>query len=444
MDDPRIIVIGGGLAGIAAAVKLMQNDVKPLVVERRPFLGGRAFSFQDRETGEHIDNGQHVILGACSAYLELLDQLGIPEAIDLEKRLNVPVVIQEQMEPLRAGTLLGNASALLRYRHLSRRERFSVARCMLRMKLMRFAIDAPAELRATSLDDWLAQHGQSMRVRQRFWALFAVPVFNSALDDIAAYDAIVFIRLALLGVASKSALGLPRSGLSSIADAAERHLRDRGGKVIAGESVKQIIVSDQRVKGLTLQSGQSLYARAVVIALEARDLARILPKQLRNMDFFAPLAKIQTSSIVGVNIWYDAPVMKGKYRAFLGGKLQWVFNLSKIRGSNAAHQHLAVSLSDAQEWMDMNKQSITDCILAEMRRAFPAAQRHKVLKSTVVKTSHATIKIAPGSHHTRLSHHSPIRGMFLAGDWTDTGLPASMEGAVRSGHIAANAALKEL
>ena len=198
MQNRKVIILGGGLAGISTAVALIRNGVTPTLIERRPFLGGRAFSFTDRVSGEQIDNGQHVILGACSEYLDLVNTLGVDNAFDLPSRLVFPVVKGGYISYIRAGKLLGNVSALLGYRHLSMRERMSALRCLVEMKFLRMSDAKADESMSVSMDEWLKHHRQSVHARAGFWNLFMMPVFNSSIEDVAAYDAIVFIKAALL------------------------------------------------------------------------------------------------------------------------------------------------------------------------------------------------------------------------------------------------------
>ena len=446
MQSRKVIILGGGLAGISTAVALIRNGITPTLIERRQFLGGRAFSFTDRDIGEQIDNGQHVILGACSDYLELINTLGVGNAFDLPSRLVFPVVKGGYISRIRAGKLLGNASALLGYKHLSIQERMSAIRCLLEMKFLRLSDEKINELMCISMDEWLMHHHQGVRTRADFWNLFIMPVFNSSIEHVAAYDAIVFIKAVLLRKPALSAIGSPRIGLSSIAGTpASNYITENNGELIMGDSADELLIEDSRVTGVMLRTGCELRSDAVVSALPPHDLEEILPKSIRSNPFFAPLKDIETASIVGVNIWYESQVMAEKYIAVLDSELQWVFNLSRLRGvHNVSQQHLAVSISNADKWIPISKHDIADQILWEMSRVFPAAQFTKAIKLTVVKSRQATICVKPGTHHTRLSQHTPISGLILAGDWTDTGMPATMEGAVRSGNLAGKETIRML
>ena len=446
MTTRDVVIIGGGLAGIAGAVRLIQAGIKPTLVERRPFLGGRAFSFTDRETGEEVDNGQHVILGACTAYLELLEDLGQAEAFDLPPRLDFPVVCEGRTVSFRNGRFLGVFSAILGYSHLSLMERFGALRCGLNVRAMDESTLSSLELKNMSFSDWLVRKGQNENAQRRFWSLFIVPVFNGAIDQVAAYDAIVFIREVLLESSNTSAIGVPKSGLSSImGEPAHGYVSAHGGEILSGQAATSFEVDVSNHFVVSLSSGRKLECKAVLCATPPDVLGALLPEPLTELPFFKPLNKILTNPIVGVNIWYELPVMSEQFVSVLESDLQWVFNLSSIRGAQSNRpQHIAVSLSDADSWMAMDKDEVRARILEAMEDAFPAARNNKVIKATVVKSPAATIKILPGAHHTRLNHLTPIPGLFLAGDWTDTGMPATMEGAVRSGNTAADAAIEHL
>ncbi len=444
MTTKEAIVIGGGLAGIAAAVRLIQAGVKPTLVERRPFLGGRAFSFTDRETGEQVDNGQHVILGACTEYLKLLEKLGQSEAFYLPTRLEFPVVYGGRTAKFRNGRILGIFSAIIGYSHLSLIERLGVLKCGLKLRMMDSATLDSQELKNMSFESWLRQKDQDTNALRRFWALFIVPIFNSAIDQVAAYDAIVFIREVMFGRSKDSAIGVPLAGLSEIMGSpAAEYLARQGGELLAGQAAMNIKIDDSSGFVIALSSGLQLKSQTVVCAVTPDVLGTLLPESLAELPFFQPLNKIQTTPIVGVNIWYESPIISEPLVSVLQSDLQWVFNLSLIRGSqkNRPHQ-VAVSLSDAGTWMTMDKQDVRKLILEAMADVFPRARRSKVIKAMVVKSRAATIKVLPGASRTRLGHKTPVPGLFLAGDWTDTGMPATMEGAVRSGNIAADAALE--
>ena len=447
LADRDVIILGGGLAGIAAAVRTLQNGIKPTLVEQRPFLGGRAFSFVDRDTGEEIDNGQHVILGVCGQFLGLLDELGTRDQIDLEPVLDVPVSFRGKISKLRASKLIGNAAALLRYEHLSTSDRLSILRAMLTIKLSRPNQSEIERRKSMSFADWLLDHGKTEAAITRFWSLFILPVFNCSINVVRAHDAIEFTRVALLGRPSNAAIGFSKSGLSTlIGNPAERFLRQRGTELITNIRVETLTALDDDTVEVRLSNSETLRSRAIVSCLTPNMLRRILPNHdPRFTRMRSTLDAIEYSPIVAVHLWYQRPVMTERLTAFIDLGLQWVFNDSALRGNISENSHhIVVSLSGAEEWVSMSKDEILDRVQESMQSAFPRAKGNAIVNSSVVKTLEATIKINAGSATSRIGPSTDLSGLFVAGDWTDTGLPATMEGAVQSGNVAATMAIDAL
>ncbi len=446
MADRNAIILGGGLAGIAAAVRLIKRGIKPILIEQRPFLGGRAFSFQDRASGEEIDNGQHVILGVCDQFLALLDELGTRDRIDLEPTLDVPIQNDGKTSHLRAHKFFGNGAALMRYRHLSVVERISIARLMLTLKLSRIK---PTELdRAMSISfaEWLASHGQSKASIERFWNLFVLPVFNCDIAEIAAYDGIEFTRTALLGKPSDAAIGYPKCGLSKlIGSPAEDYLRSQGAEMMTQVRVDTVNLLDNGEVEVGLSNGVVLRSNTVISGLTPNALNRVLPDdEPRFRSIKSSLTEFAYSPIVAVHLWYERPVMSERVKAFVDLGLQWVFNDSVLRGGTRDGQHIVVSLSGADAWATMPKSEVLSRINEAMQTAFPNARGNAVKNFSVVKTPEATIRLNTAIRRHRLKHRTEIPGFFIAGDWTNTELPATMEGAVLSGNRSAELVAERL
>lgn len=446
MADRNAIILGGGLAGIAAAVRLLKHGIKPTLIEQRPFLGGRAFSFQDRASGEEIDNGQHVILGVCDQFLALLDELGTRDLIDLEPTLDVPVQYEGKTSHLRAHKVFGNGAALLRYRHLSIAERIAIARLMLTLKLSRIKPTELEHSKSISFADWLVSRGQSTACIERFWNLFVLPVFNCDITEVAAYDGIEFTRTALLGRPSDAAIGYPKCGLSKlIGSPAEDYLRTQGAELVTQVRVETVnpLCSDEIE--VMLSNGDVLRSNTVLSGLTPNGLNRVLPNdEPRFRPIKSSLAEFSYSPIVAVHLWYEKPVMSERVKAFVDLGLQWVFNDSALRGGTRDGQHIVVSLSGADAWVTLPKSEVLSRIEDAMQTAFPNARGNAVVNSSVVKTPEATIRLKPAIRQHRLEHRTDIPGFFIAGDWTNTELPATMEGAVLSGNRAAELVAERL
>ncbi len=447
LAERDVIILGGGLAGVAAAMRCLRHGVKPTLVERRPYLGGRAFSFLDRSSGEEIDNGQHVILGACDQFLELVVELGTSDQIDLEPTLDVSVSNEGRTSRLRASKIFGNVAALLRYRHLSLSERFAVARVMAGLKLSKPKHQEEKHTKSISFAEWLSSRGQSDAAIARFWSLFILPVFNCKIEEVAAYDAIEFTRTYLIGRAADAAIGYPKRGLSSlIGTPAEKSLRSRGVELVTNVRTETLTVRADDHFDIKLSNGETLRSNTVIACLAPNTLRAILPKNDRRLTGTREsLMAIEYSPIVAVHLWYEQPVMTERVTAFIDLGLQWVFNDTALRRSSTDdRQHIVVSLSGGDEWATMTKSEVLRKIQRSMKIAFPRVGETRLVKSSIAKTLEATIKVKPNSHAHRLDAQTSVPGLFLAGDWTNTGLPATMEGAVQSGNIAAELAIANI
>jgi len=438
-----VIVIGGGLAGIAAAIRALKHGATTTLIERRPFLGGRAFSFTDRVSHEQIDNGQHVILGGCQHFLQLLDDIGTRELLDVNPLLDVPVSLGAQIRHLRARRMLGNAAALINYSHLSVKERISLARCLINIKLIHLDPPANQSLRSITFSEWLASRGQSQRLMDRFWSLFILPVFNLSINEATAYDAILFTRLALLGRSSDTAIGYPRVGLTALlGKPALEFIRAQDGELILSTRANNLQQDANGQFQVHLSSGAIIRSRTVICALPPNVLDSVLPESdARFEKMCTSLKSLDYSPIVAVHLWYAKPFMDERVTAFIDNGLQWVFNDSAIRGeSSSGASHIVVSLSGADEWLQPSKREILSQITETMREAFPQSADIPLVNSTVIKTHEATIRVNPAAGMHRLNTETEVPGFFIAGDWTNTQLPATMEGAVQSGNRAADLA----
>ena len=274
-----------------------------------------------------------------------------------------------------------------------------------------------------------------------------MPVFNCAIDEVAAIDGLEFTRSALLGNVRDAAIGYPKMGLSSLVGTpATELLESRGAELVMNARVVSVNRCDSGQFEIVLSNDQTLRAGNVISALAPNALNRILPKS--DATFYAVKSSLTTldySPIVAVHLWYEKPVMTVPVMAFIDLGLQWVFNDSAIRSTSGDRtQHIVVSLSGADAWASLKKEEILERVSSAMQRAFPAARDNSVINSAVVKTPEATIKVNPGSRTHRLGPNVDISGFHVAGDWTNTGLPATMEGAVQSGNVAAELVLHRL
>jgi squalene-associated FAD-dependent desaturase len=448
---PHVLIVGGGLAGLAAGVRLARLGARVTVLEKRPFLGGRAFSFNDPETGVEVDNGQHVFVGACAQYMEFLREVGAWQNVRMPRRLEAKVLCGGKEAWLRSSSRIpgsaANLPALLRYGHVSLAGKLRLLYGIMRIRFARRRPGGPLE--SETFDAWLRRHGQTDETISRFWNLIVLPALNDDIADVSADAGLMLFKTALLGAPTNAAIGYPVVGLSRLAgDAARDFITQRGGAVRASADVTGLVMEGEQCAGVRLAGGETVRGDAVVLALPAAAVPPLLPSPLATHSFFAPAAHVQTAPIVGVHIWYDRPVMDESFVAVLDSPLQWVFNVTKMhekeREADGTSQHIAISLSGAWKWKDCSKAELRETFAAEMAKVFPRAAAAQVTRVITVKMLEATFRVTPGAQSHRLSQETPVPGLFLAGDWTQTGWPSTMEGAVRSGNLAADAAMKQL
>jgi squalene-associated FAD-dependent desaturase len=447
MPTRTVVIIGGGIAGLATAVRLIQNGIRPIVLEKRPFLGGRAFSFIDKDSGEEIDNGQHVFVGACDQFQQYITDIGASNQIQLEERIGFPVLKNGKTSWLKARKLpgvLANLSALLGYKHVGLTGKLRILWGLLSIKLTRLNKNSAHDL--LTFDDWLRDHAQNDETIRNFWNLIILPSLNDDITGVSAHTGIELFKVALLGAAQNPAMGIPLAGLSTlVGENAKNFIESNGGEIRTGIDVESLHIERGQITGVRTTGDELIEGEAVVSAVPAAAMNSLIPGGSDGQDdFFTPAESVRTAPIVAVHIWYDRPVLTEKFVATLDSPLQWVFNDTDLKSRNEAGQHVVISLSGAWEWQDRSKQELRDIFTLEMEKAFPAAGKAKITKFTIVKMLEATFRVEPGSQKRRLSQRTPLPGFYLASDWTDTGWPSTMESAVRSGNLAAEYIVEDI
>jgi len=440
----KVVVVGGGLAGITAAIALAESGADVTLLEARPRLGGATCSFS--RDGLTVDTGQHVFLGCCSAYRGLLARLGMTEHVTLQDRFDVTVLApgangQPRQAKLRRTALPGPLHmlpALGRYPFLSFAERASVARPAL---AMRFVDPADPAADTQRFGDWLAQRGQGERTRRALWDLFSVSALNIAGDDASLALAAVVVKTGLLGQNDAADIGVPALPLGELhGDAGATLLAKLGARVMMGTKVAAIEPSDDGYR-IGLAQGDPLTADAVVLAVPHEKAAPLMPAGALPDQTVAGWAGLGASPIVNVHVIYDRPVMDLPFVAAIDSPVQWVFDRTKISGMDRPgplnHQYLAISLSAADQFADTPVAELQEQFLPALAELFPAARDARVTEFFVTRERRATFRQTPGSGALRPKTATAQPGLVLAGAWTDTGWPDTMEGAVRSGLAAA-------
>ncbi len=463
-----MVVIGGGLAGITAALDCSAAGAQVTLLEVRRRLGGAAYSFE--RDGLRMDNGQHVFLRACLAYRALLARLGSSDRVWIQPRLEIPV-LKPGSKPamMRRGGLpapLHLAGALARYPHLTPRQRMGAARAAL--ALARLDPADPA-VDAVLFGDWLTDHGQGPDAVAALWDLIALPTLNlPAREASLALGAFVF-KNGLLSGADAGDIGFHSATLSqTIGDPAARELSRAGVEVRLGWRAESLSRAAGRIRvhgrggsSAAAQSGQDgeqeteqdgsrtsggegevLEAQTAIMAVGHTRAGGLLEPLLG-----APARRIEelgSSPIVNLHVVFDRVVCDERFAAGVGTPVQYVFDRTAAGGAPAGCQYLAVSLSGAEREMKMSVDALRERYLPALRELFPRAREARVEQFLATREHAATFRSAPGVGSLRPGPETSVPGLVLAGNWTDTGWPATLEGAVLSGHAAGEKALEVL
>lgn len=461
-NNRNVLVIGGGVAGLAAAVELASKNFPVILVEQKQHLGGRAYSFIENETGDEVDNGQHLMMGCYHSTLRLLRVINSLNNVSLQPALHVafrhPVENsfgKKRKIELRASSLPAPfhlLTGLLGLKSLSIGDRLSLLR--VGIALMKAKPESDARLQQMTVSEWLRSLHQSEENRKYLWDILAIGALNDVPDRVSAALFVKVLQAAFLGKRSNSAMAIPRKGLSKIfGEPAADFLRAHGGDVRMNTAVEHLTVHGNRISEVQLSplagssTGEIIVPDAVISAVPYFDVPKLFDEQtLRKFPEFNCAEKFVSSPIVTIHLWFDADFVEEEFVALLDSPIHWVFNKTKIYGkSKSGGSYLSLVISGAEQFMEMGKEELTAMALAELRRfffneIFDSENRPvSVLHSLVIKEKRATFSPRVGTEQFRPSHKTPLENFFLAGDWTDTKLPATIEGAVQSGFACAEA-----
>ncbi|MEV6497730.1 hydroxysqualene dehydroxylase HpnE [Streptomyces prunicolor] len=438
------VVIGGGLAGITTALALADAGVRVTLLEGRPRLGGLAFSFQRGDLT--VDNGQHVYLRCCTAYRWFLDRIEGAALAPLQDRLDVPVLDANRPEGRRLGRLrrdplpvpLHLGRSLATYPHLSLAERAKVGRAALALKALDLADPA---LDAQNFGSWLTAHGQSARAVEALWDLVGVATLNAVAGDSSLALAAMVFKTGLLSDPGAADIGWAHVPLGELHDRLARKALDSAGVRTEVRTRVTSISTDENGRWTVQVPGETIEADTVVLAVPQREAHDLLPDGA--LDDPERLLAIDYSPILNVHVVYDRTVLTRPFFAALGSPVQWVFDRTDASGLKGG-QYLALSQSAVHDEIDAPVAELRERYLPELERLLPGARGAEVRDFFVTRERTATFAPAPGVGRLRPGARTKAPGLYLAGAWTATGWPATMESAVRSGVSAADAALTAL
>ncbi len=436
--NESVLILGGGLAGLAAAAALAPRGFRVTLLEGRPRLGGRAGSFTDAASGQLVDACQHVSMGCCTNFAHFCDTVGIRRHLRPQPCLYF-MTPDRKVSRFRAGPLPASFHLLgsfLGAHYLTAADKVRVAWGLACLRRAAGRDDPP-------FLDWLWQHGQTPRTVARFWGLVLVSALNEVPERVGLrYARKVFVD-GMLRHRRGFEVEVPAVPLGRLyGDELQGWLAKHGVTVLLGRAAKALPVSAERVEAVQLRDGDKLQADWYVAAVPFDRLLDLLPAEVvADFPDFENLLRLETSPITSVHVWYDRPVLDLPHVVLIDCVGQWVFN----RGEVAAGEHyVQVVVSAARQFRGLGHDEVRRRVLEELARLFPAAAAAAVRRARVVTEHAATFSAVPGVDRRRPPQASPLENLLLAGDWTATGWPATMEGAVRSGYLAAEALLERL
>lgn len=437
MPSPHVVVIGGGLAGMAASVALADAGYRVSLFEKSPRLGGRATSYI-LPSGEHIDNCQHVTLGCCTNLQDFYSRIGAAskianyDSLTFSESLGRRAVIRPSWLPEPLHLLPSFATFPL----LGWHDKVRIAYTMIRIVASH---GEPALPSSMSMLEFLRKQKQTPRAVERFWKTVLVSALNEELDRVDARYGIAVFWKAFLSSAQGFTMGIPSVPLADLYSSAAARIASANGQAHTRCGVAELQVTPERVTAAVLENGGNVRGDYYVAAVPFDRLLGILPQAMRREEPYRSLEKLRVSPITGVHLWFDRVVMSEPFVTSIDQTIQWVFNKTALCVGTAGRfgQYLQVVVSASHNWSDHSQQEIVEICRKELALILPKTREAELTRSVVIRERSATFSPEPDCDRWRPAQKSPIENLLIAGDWTQTGWPATMEGAVRSGYRAA-------
>ncbi len=447
VNTRRCIVVGAGVAGMSAAMHCVRNNIPVVVLESRASLGGRAHSFVDPTSREVLDNGQHLMMGCYTAFRQMLRELGTESLLSMQPSLRVHFRTKSGSKDLFESRLfsgsVGAAAALFGLRSLDLQSKLRATAMMLSIQL-----GAKAKANETTLE-FLQRYKQTPAMMQLFWEPLVLATLNAKPSLVSASLFVQVLRLSILAGGDNASLMIPQAGLSDLYSTFASHLAAHRSELHFSSAVKNVVMVDGRACGVSTVDDREYRGDAVIIATPPKAALRLgaessisnSPSILADQVQAQPL-----SPIVSLYLWFDKDFMQEDFVALIGTTTQWVFNKRRMSSCSAEQRarypgHLALTISAADELRDVTGAEIIEICLKEIRTAFPESRDATLLHSRVIRERFATLRAEPEVEASRPGNATKVPGLYLAGDWTNTGLPATLEGAARSGIEAVNTVL---
>ncbi len=446
-EVPDVVIIGGGFAGLSAGVALAERELRVALFEGRQALGGRAYSFCDMESGDVVDNGQHLLMGCYHQTLDFLGKIGTRNRLIVQRNLEIQMLDGPGRQAhLRTASLPGPfhmTMGLMRYKHLNLADRLSAMWAGMRMMYMRRF--ARARLASMTVAEFMESTAQSSQARRTFWYPLTIATLNEQPALASAGLLAEVIKRAFFARRKDSALLYPTVGLSELyCDAARDFIEKRGGAVASRAIADGVEMRENMISAVRLRDGTNRRAANFIVAVPPIQLRRLLPQAIFGERGGAQLDTLKSSPIICVHVWLDREVTNSAFVGFVGTTTQWLFNKRRIFSQYGAQHpgYLSFIISGARELAELPNDALLKTIMTDLNEMIPAAKHARLIRSLVLKEKHATFAPDPASDAARPPVPTAIPNLFLAGDWIQTGLPATIESAVISGRSAAAAVIR--
>ena len=443
---PSVAIAGGGLAGLAAACALSDSGLRVTLLERRPYLGGRASSYEHPGTGEVVDNCQHVLFRVCTNLVEFYRRIGVEDKIRWYDEMTF-IEPGGRSSVMRASPLpapLHTAPSFLHFPFLTVKDKLSISRAIAALTL---TIQPDT---GKSFLQWCHDHGQTKTAIDRFWKPILVSALSEDLDLISISYAAQVVRESMKSPAARH-MGIPSIPLTDLYNRAGDYIRARGGEILFRTSLDCFSPNSSQVDIRITDSDRKEKDESfdyLILALPFNTVDRVLPETPDAAPLREQLAHFESCPITGIHLWFDRQITDLDHAVLLDRTVQWMFHKSRLLVTRAAADrepggsYIELVVSASKSLIDKSRAEIVELALKEVREFFPAARGAALVKSAVIKEVHATYSPRPGIDGYRPPQSTLWPRVFLAGDWTATGWPATMEGAVRSGYLAAEELLR--
>lgn len=435
------IVIGAGISGMYAAYQLSNHGYEVKLIEAKNYIGGRCNSYVDKNTGEEIDNGQHLFMGAYKLFLNMINEIADNDSLKAYESLELDIISSSgKTYSLYSGGKSGKIGmfrALIKAYNISFSSKLQVLRLFAKIPFIK------SDNLNLSAKKFLTDNKQSDEIIRIFWEPLILAVLNTSPSNASAKLLVNVLKKSFLADNESSKMIISKVCFRELFKNYESYINKNNSEILYNSVVNNLIIENQKAIGIELNNGEKHYADLIISALPYFALERILSDELYFSDFFKSLKFYKNSSIMSVYLWYDKAIDTADFFAMIDSNVQWVFNRRNFIKSpkeiiDKYPGHLTVTISDAEAFTGMSKYEIIDLINEDLEIAIPEIKENQLLHFQIIKEKRATFVQSPEIERFRLKQLSPVESLYIIGDWTDTQLPATIEGACTSAGIICN------